>query len=183
MTARVPPLVWRSLMADWTPRHGELRRALRALSAGCECVEHVAATVGATLPANAGRILPCTQRASNIHCQLPLRSVQKDNRLSCNFARGPHARRSPSLVDVDSRTLSRDGLAGAAHVARSRRSSSVLRHDEKLRLTPRGIRHGSAFLVPQSILNGLMVLDSVPRNGRTEPNPAAPRRLAAAKGD
>ena len=29
--------------------------------------------------------------------------------------------------------------------------------------TPRGIRHGSAFLVPESILRGLLALDSVPR--------------------
>jgi beta-galactosidase len=29
--------------------------------------------------------------------------------------------------------------------------------------TPRGIRHGSAFLVPESILKGLLALDSVPR--------------------
>ena len=29
--------------------------------------------------------------------------------------------------------------------------------------TPRGIRHGSVFLVPESILKGLLALDSVPR--------------------
>ena len=29
--------------------------------------------------------------------------------------------------------------------------------------TPRGIRHGSAFLAPQSVLRGLLALDSVPR--------------------
>jgi len=46
--------------------------------------------------------------------------------------------------------------------------------------TPRGIRHGSAFLVPQSILNGLMALDSIPRNGQTGPT-SAPSRFAAAK--
>jgi hypothetical protein len=28
--------------------------------------------------------------------------------------------------------------------------------------TPRGIRHGSAFLAPESVLRGLLALDSVP---------------------
>ena len=29
--------------------------------------------------------------------------------------------------------------------------------------TPRGIRHGSAFLAPQSVLRGLLALDSIAR--------------------
>ena len=35
--------------------------------------------------------------------------------------------------------------------------------------TPRGIRHGSAFLAPQSVLNGLLALDSAARNAAARP--------------
>jgi hypothetical protein len=35
--------------------------------------------------------------------------------------------------------------------------------------TPRGIRHGSAFLAPQSVLSGLLALDSAQRNAFSRP--------------
>jgi beta-glucosidase len=36
--------------------------------------------------------------------------------------------------------------------------------------TPRGIRHGSAFLAPQSVLDGLLTLDSAARNAAERPS-------------
>jgi hypothetical protein len=93
---------------------------------------------------------------------------------SSKRATGPYGPASPSFTAVHTEGPSilftggwwyvyyDEYTRGRYGVVRTRDFQSWEFYSDSLR-TPRGIRHGSAFLAPQSVLRGLLALDSLPK--------------------
>jgi beta-xylosidase len=93
---------------------------------------------------------------------------------SSAHATGPYGPASPSITarDTEGPSVLRSGdwwyvyydeyTRGHYGAVRTRDFARWEPFSDSLR-TPRGIRHGSAFLAPESVLKGLLALDSLPR--------------------